>query len=94
MPLIELEGRDAEELKERISRKLGRRREELEFEVVEERGIFGPLSPKRVKVRAWLKGERVAEFALEAAERIAKAIVPEARAEVGRRGRAPGRGNR
>jgi len=82
MPLIELEGRDAEELKERISRELGRSREELEFEVVEERGILGPLSPKRVKVRAWLKGERVAEFALKAAERIAKAIVPEARAEV------------
>jgi spoIIIJ-associated protein len=54
---IEKEAKSAEEAIEKICEELGRQREELEFEVIEEksRGIFGLMGNKRVKVRARLK---------------------------------------
>ena len=56
---IEKEARSAEEAIEEICKELGKERDELEFEVIEEksRGIFGLMGNKRVKVRAQLKGE-------------------------------------
>ena len=55
---IEKEAKSAEEAIEEICKELGKKREELEFEVIEEksRGIFGWMGNKRVKVRAKLKG--------------------------------------
>jgi spoIIIJ-associated protein len=57
---IEKEAKSAEEAIEEICKELGKERDELEFEVVEEktRGIFGLMGNKRVKVRAQLKGEQ------------------------------------
>ncbi len=54
---IEKEARSAEEAIEEICRELGKNREELEFEIIEEksRGIFGLMGNKRVRVRARLK---------------------------------------
>jgi spoIIIJ-associated protein len=54
---IEKEAKSVEEAIEKICEELGRQREELEFEVIEEksRGIFGLMGNKRVKVRARLK---------------------------------------
>jgi spoIIIJ-associated protein len=56
---IEKEARSAEEAIEEICKELGKERDELEFEVIEEktRGIFGLMGNKRVKVKATLKGE-------------------------------------
>jgi spoIIIJ-associated protein len=57
---IEKEARSAEEAIEEICKELGKERDELEFEVIEEksRGIFGLMGNKRVKVRARLKEEQ------------------------------------
>jgi spoIIIJ-associated protein len=57
---IEKEAKSAKEAIEEICKELGKEREELEFEVIEEkaRGIFGLMGNKRVKVRATLKGEQ------------------------------------
>jgi spoIIIJ-associated protein len=54
---IEIEAKSVEEAIERICKELGKEREELEFEVIEEkgRGIFGLMGNKRVKVRGRLK---------------------------------------
>jgi spoIIIJ-associated protein len=54
---IEKEAKSFEEAIEEICRELGKKREELDFEVIEEkgRGIFGLMGNKRVKVRATLK---------------------------------------
>jgi len=54
---IEIEAKSVEEAMERICEELGKKREELEFEVIEEkaRGIFGLMGNKRVKVRGTLK---------------------------------------
>jgi len=54
---IEKEAKSVDEAIEKICEELGRQREELEFEVIEEkaRGIFGLMGSKRVKVRARLK---------------------------------------
>lgn len=54
---IEIEAKSVEEAMERICEELGKKREELEFEVIEEksRGIFGLIGNKRVKVRGSLK---------------------------------------
>jgi spoIIIJ-associated protein len=54
---IEIEAKSVEEAIERICEELGKKREELEFEVIEEkaRGIFGLMGNKRVKVRGSLK---------------------------------------
>ena len=54
---IEIEAKSAEEAIERICKELGKEREELEFEVIEEkgRGLFGLMGNKRVKVRGRLK---------------------------------------
>jgi spoIIIJ-associated protein len=51
---IEKEAKSAEEAIEEICKELGKKREELDFEVIEEksRGIFGLMGNKRVKVRA------------------------------------------
>jgi spoIIIJ-associated protein len=55
---IEKEAKTVEEAIEKICEELGKKREELEFEVIEEktRGIFGLMGNKKVKVRATLKG--------------------------------------
>jgi len=57
---IEKEARSVEEAIEQICKELGKERDELEFEVIEEksRGIFGLMGNKRVKVRAQVKGEQ------------------------------------
>jgi spoIIIJ-associated protein len=57
---IEIEAKSVEEAIERICEELGKKREELEFEVIEEktRGIFGLMGSKRVKVRGTLKAEQ------------------------------------
>jgi spoIIIJ-associated protein len=57
---IEIEAKSVEEAMERICEELGKKREELEFEVIEEksRGIFGLMGNKRVRVRGRLKGVR------------------------------------
>ena len=54
---IEIEAKSVEEAMERICEELGKKREELEFEVIEEkaRRIFGLMGNKRVKVRGSLK---------------------------------------
>jgi spoIIIJ-associated protein len=56
---IEKEARSAEEAIQEICKELGKERDELEFEVIEEktRGIFGLMGNKRVKVKATLKTE-------------------------------------
>jgi spoIIIJ-associated protein len=56
---IEKEAKSAEEAIEEICKELGKERDELEFEVIEEktRGIFGLMGNKRVKVKATLKDE-------------------------------------
>jgi spoIIIJ-associated protein len=56
---IEKEAKSAEEAIEEICKELGKERNELEFEIIEEktRGIFGLMGNKRVKVRATLKDE-------------------------------------
>jgi spoIIIJ-associated protein len=55
---IEIEAKNIEEAIEKICEELGKKREELAFEVIEEkaRGIFGLMGNKRVKVRGTLKG--------------------------------------
>jgi spoIIIJ-associated protein len=57
---IEKEAKSVEEAIEEICKELGKERDELEFEVIEEksRGIFGLMGNKRVKVRAQVKGEQ------------------------------------
>jgi spoIIIJ-associated protein len=57
---IEKEAKSAEEAIEEICKELGKERDELEFEVIEEksRGIFGLMGNKRVKIRAQLKSEK------------------------------------
>jgi len=54
---IEKEARSAEEAIKEICEELGKERDELEFEVIEEksRGILGLMGNKRVRVRAKLK---------------------------------------
>jgi spoIIIJ-associated protein len=54
---IEIEAKSVEEAMERICEELGKKREELEFEVIEEksRRIFGLMGNKRVRVRGSLK---------------------------------------
>jgi spoIIIJ-associated protein len=54
---IEIEAKSVEEAMEKICKELGKKREELEFEVIEEksRGLFGLMGNKRVKVRGRLK---------------------------------------
>lgn len=54
---IEIEAKSVEEAIERICEELGKKREELEFEVIEEkaRGLFGLMGNKRVRVRGSLK---------------------------------------
>jgi spoIIIJ-associated protein len=54
---IEIEAKSVEEAIEKICEELGKKREELEFEVIAEksRGIFGLMGNKRVKVRGRLK---------------------------------------
>jgi spoIIIJ-associated protein len=54
---IEKEARSAEEAIQEICEELGKERDELEFEVIEEksRGILGLMGNKRVRVRATLK---------------------------------------
>jgi spoIIIJ-associated protein len=54
---IEKEAKSVEEAIEKICEELGKKREEIEFEVIEEktRGIFGLMGNKKVKVRATLK---------------------------------------
>lgn len=90
MWLLEKEGRDPQRLMDEICKELGRDREELEFEVIEQKGGFLGLFGKKVKVRARLKApseEELIDFAREVAEGIARAISPEARAEAwGQRG--------
>jgi spoIIIJ-associated protein len=57
---IEIEAKSVEEAIERICEELDKKREELEFEVIEEKsrgGIFGLMGNKRVKVRGRLKKE-------------------------------------
>jgi len=60
---IEIEAKSVEEAIVRICEKLGKKREELEFEVIEEksRGIFGLMGNKRVRVRGSLKGVEPAQ---------------------------------
>jgi spoIIIJ-associated protein len=57
---IEKEARSVEEAIEELCKELGKERDELEFEVIEEksRGIFGLMGNKKVKVRASLKAEQ------------------------------------
>ncbi len=57
---IEKEAKSVEVAIEKICEELGKKKEELEFEVIEEksRGIFGLMGNKRVKVRAMLKGSQ------------------------------------
>jgi spoIIIJ-associated protein len=57
---IEKEARSVEEAIEEICKEVGKKRDELEFEVIEEksRGLFGLMGNKRVKVRARLKDEQ------------------------------------
>jgi spoIIIJ-associated protein len=57
---IEKEARSVEEAIEELCKELGKERDELEFEVTEEksRGIFGLMGNKKVKVRARLKAEQ------------------------------------
>lgn len=57
---IEKEARSAEEAIEEICKELNKERDELEFEVLEEksRSIFGLMGNKKVRVRAWLKEEQ------------------------------------
>jgi len=89
MWLLEKEGRDPERLMDEICEELGKGREELEFEVLEEKEGFLGLFGKRVKVRARLRGpseEELIDFAREVAEGMARAISPEARAEAWREG--------
>ena len=89
MWLLEKEGRDPERLMDEICEELGKGREELEFEVLEEKEGFLGLFGKRVKVRARLRGpseEELIDFAKEVAEGMARAISPEARAEAWREG--------
>lgn len=84
MWLLEKEGRDPQRLIDEICKELGKDREELEFEVIEQKGGFLGLFGKKVKVRARLKApseEELIDFAREVAEGIARAISPEARAE-------------
>jgi spoIIIJ-associated protein len=74
---IEKEARSAEEAIEEICKELGKERDELEFEVIEEktRGIFGLMGNKRVKVKATLKGEgRAQERGEEARDREEKVL--------------------
>ena len=54
---IEKEAKSVEEAIEKICTELGKEREELEFEVIEEkpRALFGLMGNKRVRVRARLK---------------------------------------
>jgi spoIIIJ-associated protein len=54
---IEIEAKSVDEAIEKICKELGKKREELEFEVIEEkaRGIFGLMGNKRVKVRGRVK---------------------------------------
>jgi spoIIIJ-associated protein len=54
---IEKEAKSAEEAIEEICKELGKEREDLEFEVIEEksRGFFGLMGNKKVKVRGTLK---------------------------------------
>jgi spoIIIJ-associated protein len=58
--LIEKEARSVDEAIEEICKELGKEREELEFEIIEEksRGIFGLMGNKLVKVRAKIKGHQ------------------------------------
>jgi len=62
MPL-EIEAKSVEDAIEKICEELGKKREELEFEVIEEkaRGIFGLMGNKRVKVRGTLKAVQVGQ---------------------------------
>ena len=57
---IEKEAKSVEEAMEKICEELGKKREELEFEVIEakSRGFFGLMGNKKVKVRGTLKESR------------------------------------
>jgi len=71
MPIeIEIEAKSVEEAMERICQELGKKREELEFEVIEEkaRGFFGLMGNKRVKVRGRLKGVQPDQEKVEGAQ--------------------------
>lgn len=86
--VIEREARSVEEAIEEICKELGRGRDELEFETVEEktRGILGLIGDKKVKVRARLKESQEAEdeglnYAKMVLERIITGINVPARVE-------------
>ncbi len=93
--LIEKEARSVDEAIEEICKELGKRKEELEFEVIEgkSRRFFGFMGNKRVKVQAQLKvpqeaGDEGLTYAKMVLERITLGInVPaqvEGRVEEGR----------
>ena len=83
--LLEKEGKDPEEIIEAICQELGKGRDDLRFEVKEERG--GLLRGKRFRVRAYEGGkEAIVQFVQEAVEKITSVIAPEAQVRVKREG--------
>jgi spoIIIJ-associated protein len=88
--MIEKEARSVEEAIQELCNELGRTRDELEIEVVEERprGLFGVLGNKRAKVRARVKKvesnameDEGVEYAKLVLERILLHISDDARVE-------------
>ncbi|RLB05245.1 MAG: protein jag [Deltaproteobacteria bacterium] len=75
--LVEKEARSVEEAIEEICNELGKRREELEFEVVEEkpRGILGFMGNKKVKVRAKPKDQQQEDEGLNYAKMVLERII-------------------
>lgn len=76
--LIEKEGSSVDEAVEEICEELGRTKEELEFEVVEEKsgGILGLMGNKRVRVRAKLReGEEIEDEGLGYAKMVLERII-------------------
>jgi len=78
---IEIEAKSVEEAIEMICEQLGKKREELEFEVIEEksRGIFGLMGNKRVKVRGSLKGVQQDQEKIEGAQEAGVDALPYAK---------------
>jgi len=75
--LIEKEARSVDEAIEEICKELGKEREELEFEIIEEksRGIFGLMGNKLVKVRARIKGTQDEDEGLAYAKMVLERIL-------------------
>jgi spoIIIJ-associated protein len=75
--LIEKEARSVDEAIEEICKELGKEREELEFEIIEEksRGIFGLMGNKLVKVRAGIKGSQEEDEGLTYAKMVLERIL-------------------